>query len=1094
MKTNSLPRRKRNIQGKDGSKYIPERNNGIKEIIKETKQEIQDENSIAMNAKIVVEEEKREVKTTKTITTFGINTDRREQLRKYKEERRRQRQQGTSTVTFIGASSKNETVEVPKFEETKEDIPVETKEEIKEEVIDVEIIEEEKEIMNIDGIYNEDNSAMEIPSLLGIQDSSIDEDDEYVNRFADYFNDNSSIEIPSLMNLMETEDEVDNDDGNIDVIQYDNGSDKSSNYYNSNDDISKPDEDVDDIDEEDEADEDDEEIEEENYVPEEEIQEEDESISQTILDELDMKYQTRDGSWLRFNNRMLLLAKDESVPLVERFKFLAITASNLDEFTCVRLSKLYKKIQSHNICINGLLPRQLYYELRKEINKMLNEQNRTLKLLLEKLKTETDFELVNSKTELTKEEEKFCYKYFNKRLRSMLTPMISDCTHPFPKLKSKNLYLGAILEDENGKMVFGTIPVPEQFNRIVQIRVSEDSPVTKFILLDELIKKYVNVLFNGMKLVHKCTYRILRNMDYEMSIGDEFIGDVMKTTLKNRENGDIMRVELYGNKKESNIALRSELRYDKECVSYCDNVPDLSFCMAISELEFKPEIRKKLFYPKFAPSISPDVMNEDLFRRIDQEDIILHHPYESYQTVVDFIKQAALDPDVLAIKQTLYRVSHDSPIMKALMRAAEAGKQVTVILEVKARFDEANNLRWAAMLERVGGHVIYGVDNLKTHCKMCMVVRRNHKEELEKYVHLCTGNYNEKNAKIYTDISLFTSRASITDDVEQLFNSLTGCSKPILNKIIASPYNLNEKLIEKIDTQINLAKQGKQARIYMKVNGLTDKNIIDKLYDAANNGVDVQLIVRSACGINDDSKIKVKSIVGRFLEHSRIFQFGYGKDEEVYIGSSDLMERNLYKRVEILVPLKGKAKEKVKSIMEVFINDNSSNSFDIHNNRGNDDSTHSQSIFIKQAQEVSKVAEVANRTVFKDKKKKKNKKKSSKKVIDMNVASQQNQSIIEESKPEFIKKEEPKQEERIKLKLKKRKIEEPKVTNVEVVEEAKTEVKNNKVVETKKNESLKDHENKTLIDGIWMTQEEVEKLVEKRLASISWNLGANYWK
>ena len=704
-----------------------------------------------------------------------------------------------------------------------------------------------------------------------------------------------------------------------------------------------------------------------------------ENESNPILTALDSKYQTRDASWLKFNNRILSLAKDESIPLVERFKYLAITGSNLDEFTCVRLSKIYKKIHSHHLCINGLTPRQLYHELRKDINRMINEQNRTLKTLLEQLKSVTGIEMVNSKSKLTKEEEKFCSKYFDRKLRSVLTPMISDSTHPFPKLKTKHLYLGAILEDENDKTFFGTVPIPDHFGRIIQIKSSSDEHVSKFILIDELIKKYIYTLFNGMKLKHKCTYRILRNMDYEMNIGDEFIGDVMKTTLKNRENGDIMRMELYGNKKESNIALKSELKYDKECVSYCDNVPDLSFCMDISELEFKPEIRKEIFYPKFSPSVSPDVMNEDLFRRIDQEDILLHHPYESYQTVVDFIKQASLDPDVLAIKQTLYRVSHDSPIMKALMRAAEAGKQVTVILEVKARFDEANNLRWAAMLERVGGHVIYGVDKLKTHCKMCMVVRRNRKDELDKYVHLCTGNYNEKNAKIYTDISLFTSKSSITDDVEQLFNSLTGCSKPILNKIIASPYNMYDKLIEKIDKQISLAKDGKKSRIYIKVNGLTDKSIVDKLYEAADNGVDVQLIVRSACGIQDDSKIKIKSIVGRFLEHSRIFQFGYGKDEEVYIGSADLMERNLYKRVEILVPVKGKAKDKVKSIMKVFINDNSPNAFDIHNNRGTDSSSHSQSIFIKQAHEVSKLSEVT-RTVYVDKKKnKKNRKKASKK-------------------------------------------------------------------------------------------------------------------
>lgn len=922
MKTNSLPRKKNNV----GSNFIKNDNklNHIKELINASKNKISGDNSIAMNASIVVESEKKKTEKVAKPLTFGIdnNISRREQLRKFKEERKL----NNSSITLI---SSPKTKKVKKEEDKQTSIML-----LDSSTEDLTDIHKDTDIIDAETLTEVNTS---------INDTYLNDNDEEIEeKVAETFSEQITSE--DVINTL-SENTYENMLGD----DYDNGQSETN------------------------------------------------TISDKLLTELDSKYQTRDASWLRFNNRILTLAKDESIPLVERFKFLAITGSNLDEFTCVRLSKIYNKIHSHHLCINGLLPRQLYHELRKEINRMINEQNRTLKILLEQLKNVTGIEMVTSKTKLSKEEEKFCSKYFDRRLRSVLTPMISDSTHPFPKLKTKHLYLGSILEDDNDKLFFGTVPVPDHFGRIIQIKTSNDKSVTKFILIDELIKKYIYTLFNGMKLKHRCTYRILRNMDYEMNIGDEFIGDVMKTTLKNRENGDIMRMELYGNKKESNIALRSELKYDKECVSYCDNVPDLSFCMDISELEFKPEIRKEIFYPKFSPSISPDVMNEDLFRRIDQEDILLHHPYESYQTVVDFIKQASLDPDVLAIKQTLYRVSHDSPIMKALMRAAEAGKQVTVLLEVKARFDEANNLRWAAMLERVGGHVIYGVDKLKTHCKMCMVVKRNRKDELDKYVHLCTGNYNEKNAKIYTDISLFTSKSSITDDVEQLFNSLTGCSKPILNKIIASPYNLYDKLIEKMDNQINLAKAGKKSRIHIKVNGLTDKSIIDKLYEAADNGVDVQLIVRSACGIQDDSKIKIKSIVGRFLEHSRIFQFGYGKEEEVYIGSADLMERNLYKRVEILVPVKGKAKDKVKSIMKVFINDNSPNAFDIHNNRGTDISTHSQSIFIKQAQEISKLSEVT-RTVYVDKKnKKKNKKKSSKKNIDKPEVKQTESSLMSDN-------------------------------------------------------------------------------------------------
>lgn len=982
MKTNSLPRKK----NKGGSNYIKnnEKDNHIKELINESRNKIVDDNSIAMNASITIgSETKTETKETKPLT-LGVNSNnRREQLEKFKKSKK----QNNSSISFINTNSSNSNKQKKSNnKQTSVMMLGESKngtDKKKEPIVSPEKTKEVNPDLFID--TRDEDDYIEIPEGVNIQ-TPLNEGQRILYSGAEVKNGDISMTQciedfgpfnPYQLGYDEgrTADEImqdifDNPEDHM-LVGSDNGceettgrivEDKVETILQNERTLLMDDYDGD------------------NISP--GLDTQTNVIEETLI-QLDGKYQTRDASWLKFNNRMLLLARDESIPLVERFKFLAITGSNLDEFTCVRLSKLYNKIHSHNLLINGMTSRQLYYELRKEINRMLNEQNRTLKNLLEQLKNTTGIEMINSKTKLSKEEEKFCSRYFDRKLRSMLTPMISDSTHPFPKLKTKHLYLGSILEDENDRLFFGTVPVPEHFGRIIQIKTSDNEPVSKFILIDELIKKYIYTLFNGMKLRHRCTYRILRNMDYEMNIGDEFIGDVIKTTLKNRENGDIMRVELYGNKKESNIALKSELKYDKDCVSYCDNVPDLSFCMDISELEFKPEIRKDIFYPKFSPSISPDVMDEDLFRRIDQEDIVLHHPYESYQTVVDFIKQAALDPDVLAIKQTLYRVSHDSPIMKALMRAAEAGKQVTVLLEVKARFDEANNLRWAAMLERVGGHVIYGVDKLKTHCKMCMVVKRNRKDELDKYVHLCTGNYNEKNAKIYTDISLFTSKRSITDDVEQLFNSLTGCSKPILNKIIASPYNLYDKLIENIDKQISLSKEGKKSRIYMKVNGLTDKSIIDKLYEAADNGVDVQLIVRSACGLEDDSKIKIKSIVGRFLEHSRIFQFGYGKDEEVYIGSADLMERNLYKRVEILVPLKGKAKDKVKSIMKVFINDNSPNAFDIRNNRGNDIESHSQNIFIKQAQEVSKLSEVT-RTVYVEKKnKKKNKKKSSKEKVNV---------------------------------------------------------------------------------------------------------------
>ena len=619
-------------------------------------------------------------------------------------------------------------------------------------------------------------------------------------------------------------------------------------------------------------------------------------------------YETRDMSWLRFNKRILELSLDKNIPLLERANFLSITSSNLDEFTMVRMANLLDRKNKDAKNILGQKYKDEFTQLQERMEIFLDDQSNSYLKLIEELNNK-DIKIINNKDDLSQEQIKFIVDYFNDKVMPLLTPMVFDNTRPFPLIQNNILNIGVILKNGN-ENVFGTIQIPDCLDRVIKINSTSGY---RFILIEDLIIMNLDKIFRNKIVSKTCTYRVLRDFDY--SVADEkkvFITDQVTETLKRRKSNNVIRLDIYGNKKAFTKLLSDALKINKCNVNKSETPVDLTFLSKIvNSIKETDDKYKKLKFMK-AP------LKDNLFKQIKQSDILLHHPYDSYETVVDFIEQAAKDKDVVVIKQTLYRVTKDSPIMKALIKAAEKGKHVTVVLEVKARFDEENNIKWANELEKHGVYVVYGTPNKKVHCKMCLVIKKTNKG-YDKYCHIGTGNYNEKNSKIYTDLSLFTSKKEITNSIEELFNYLTGFSETTNNDyVFHSPENLSTKLIEMIDKEIEEYKRGNKAEIIIKVNSLTDKIIIDKLYEASNIGVKITLIVRSACSlIKTSDNLIVKSIVGRYLEHSRIYYFA---NSGYFISSSDLMERNLYHRVELLVKVSNK---RIINILNIFVNDNS---------------------------------------------------------------------------------------------------------------------------------------------------------------------------
>lgn len=622
------------------------------------------------------------------------------------------------------------------------------------------------------------------------------------------------------------------------------------------------------------------------------------------------RFTNRELSWLAFNKRVLSEAKDNHLPLMERLKFLSITASNLDEFFMVRVASLKDQVNAGYTKkdIAGMTSKEQIDAILKETHKFTTAQyntyNRSFLPSLKKngLKIVTEFE------KLTEEQADYVDNHFQKEVFPVLTPMAVDSSRPFPLIRNRSLNIGALLMDKKkkGTIDFATVQVPSVLPRVVTIPTDGDN-CTTVILLEQIIEKNIQKLFLNYKVLCQAPFRVMRNAD--LSIDEDEAADLLieiEKQLKKRQWGEAIRLEVEDNiDKRLLKTLRKEFNLSEDAIFKINGPLDLTFLMKVYDIEGFDHLKE----PKYIPQ-QPKMLDasRDLFEQIREHDILLHHPYETFDPVVNFVKKAASDPNVLAIKQTLYRVSSHSPIIASLAQAAENGKQVSVLVELKARFDEENNIVWAKKLEKAGCHVIYGLVGLKTHSKITLVVRKE-EDEIRRYVHLGTGNYNDSTAKLYTDMGMFTSKTRYGEDATAVFNMLSGYSEPLVwNKLSLAPLWLRGKFLSLIEREKEHAKNGRPARIIAKMNSLCDPGIIEALYDASEAGVEIDLIVRGICclraGIKGLSEhIRVRSIVGTFLEHSRIFYFENNGNAEYYMGSADWMPRNLDKRVEILFPV-----------------------------------------------------------------------------------------------------------------------------------------------------------------------------------------------
>lgn len=639
-------------------------------------------------------------------------------------------------------------------------------------------------------------------------------------------------------------------------------------------------------------------------------------------------YTNREMSWILFNSRVLSEARDKQIPLFERLKFLSITASNLDEFFMIRVASLkdmvnagYKKTD-----IAGMTPGEQLAALNVATHELVEQQygiyNRSL---LPQLKS-NGLCVISSHEELTVEEGEFIDRYFADNVYPVLTPMAVDSSRPFPLIRNKSLNIGALVQkkDGSGELEFATVQVPSVLNRIILL--PKKGEIQKVILLEEVIERNMEKLFLNYDIVCAHPFRIMRNAD--LTIEEDEAADLLKEIekqLKKRQWGQAIRLEVAaGIDKRLLKMLEKALEIEKEDVYAIDGPLDLTFLMKMYGLAGFDHLKTDKYEPQPVPELPTGC---DIFEEIRKQDILLHHPYQTFSPVVNFIRQAANDPDVLAIKQTLYRVSGNSPIIAALAQAAENGKQVSVLVELKARFDEENNIVWAKMLEKAGCHVIYGLVGLKTHSKITLVVRRE-EDGIRRYVHLGTGNYNDATAKLYTDIGLFTCSESIGEDATAVFNMLSGYSEPASwNALAVAPLWLKDKFLRLITRERDASAGGKEGHIVAKMNSLCDPDIIAALYEAASAGVKIELIVRGICclkvgipGVSEN--IHVRSIVGNFLEHSRIFYFENSGNPEIYCASADWMPRNLERRVEILFPVKNaELKEKLWHILDMELKD-----------------------------------------------------------------------------------------------------------------------------------------------------------------------------
>ncbi|OLO26961.1 RNA degradosome polyphosphate kinase [Alkalihalophilus pseudofirmus] len=644
-------------------------------------------------------------------------------------------------------------------------------------------------------------------------------------------------------------------------------------------------------------------------------------------------YNNRELSWLAFNERVLEEAIDERNPLLERLKFLAIFSSNLDEFFMVRVAGLKDQVKAgFNRPENkaGLTPKQQLKRISEKTQQLVRLQdNMFCETLLPMLYHEGVHFLAID--EVTNEQMTFLEERFHHYIFPVLTPMAIDAYRPFPMLLNKSLNLAVLLKEDNRqqeKERLAIVQVPSVLSRFILLPTRDDKQ--QFILLEDVISHFIGVLFQGYKVLSVSPFRITRNAD--LTIHEEGARDLLREIekeLKKRKWGATVRLEMQEGLMESKVLnlLLDVLEVHSNDVYSFKGPLDLSFLFKlygklVSEFEH-------LANENFIPQPPVDLINEEnIFQAIDKKDIFLHHPYESFHPILDFLSMAADDPSVLAIKQTLYRVSGDSPIIHSLARAAEQGKQVTVLVELKARFDEENNIQWAKKLEKAGVHVIYGITALKTHSKITLVVRHEN-NKIQRYVHLGTGNYNDSTAKLYTDMGILTSEEDFGIDATNFFNYLSGYSdKPVWNHISTAPFQIRETFIDAINQEISAHLQTGNGRIIAKMNSLTDKPIILKLYEASQAGVKIDLIVRGICclrpGIEGVSEnIRVRSIVDRFLEHSRIFYFHHGGQESIFLSSADWMTRNMEKRIEILFPIYSpNIKQRIIEVLNITLKDN----------------------------------------------------------------------------------------------------------------------------------------------------------------------------
>ncbi len=640
-------------------------------------------------------------------------------------------------------------------------------------------------------------------------------------------------------------------------------------------------------------------------------------------------YCNRELSWILFNKRVLSEARDKSNPLFERLKFLSITASNLDEFFMVRVASLkdmvnagYKKPD-----IAGYTPKQQLQMLDEVTHELVKEQYSVYRKSLLPQLARNHLKVIEHHEQLTEEEGSYIDRYFIDHVYPVLTPMAVDSSRPFPLIRNKSLNIGALLSKKGGDdgLEFATVQVPSVLPRIVRIPSPEGE--TTVILLEEVIERNIRKLFLNYDIVCAHPFRIMRNAD--LTIEEDEAEDLLKEIekqIKRRQWGQAIRLEVEDGMDARLLKIiKNELGISTEEIYNINGPLDLTFLMKMYGMEGCDDLKKKTYIPQNHPKLPPDC---DIFEQIKKGDILLHHPYQSFTPVVHFIQKAAKDPDVLAIKQTLYRVSGNSPIIAALAQAAENGKQVSVLVELKARFDEENNIVWAKKLEKAGCHVIYGLVGLKTHSKITLVVRKE-EDGIRRYVHLGTGNYNDATAKIYTDLGLLTCQESIGEDATAVFNMLSGYSEPLSwNKLSLAPLWLKQRFLHLIGRETVNARDGQPARIIAKMNSLCDRDIIAALYEASSAGVEIDLIVRGICclkvGIPGVSEhIRVRSIVGNFLEHGRIFYFENNGKHELYMGSADWMPRNLERRVEILFPVEDEAlKKEVMHLLDSQLRDN----------------------------------------------------------------------------------------------------------------------------------------------------------------------------